>query len=180
MGKFGDVTQYFDPGLTVTVLKREYTLPLPSAEMGLWCRTMAETAGVIDSDATDDEVNEAVAAVDDLPELPGKLTFPERMLGDVYQQMVADKVPDPYIQFCARTVYIWIIGGEEMAERYWTAGGRPEAMARGNRASRRATASKTSTDGASGTRSRASSSGTSSPRTSGKSATGSGSRGRRS
>lgn len=161
---FGDLDQYWEPGLTLTVLGREYQLPLPSAELGLWCRRVAETAGQIHSASTEEEVQAAAAAAEDLPELPGKMSLPERVLGPVYQQMVDDKVPDPYISFCGQTAYVWIIGGEESAERFWMSGGRPEALSPGNRASKRAAAKastgQTSGGAASGTRSRASTSGT--------------------
>lgn len=164
--KFGDLDEYWSPGLTLTVCGREYVLPLPSGELGLWCRRVAAVAGEVNAASTEQEIAAAVAAVEEIPELPGRLTLHERVLGNVYQMMLRDEVPDPYIQFCGQTGYIWIIGGEEAAERYWTSGGRPEAMRPANRQTRRAQtrAGKTSTAAAAGTRSRASTSGTKSPR----------------
>ena len=148
MAKFGDLDEYFDPGLVLTVRGKEYTLPLPSAELGLWCRRIAQTAGEVSDATTDQELQEAGerghARAAALPPLPGDLTFEERMLGAAYTAMVTDAVPDPYIHFCAQTAYIWIIGGEDAAERYWTCGGRPERLARTNRADRR-NAQKTNT-----------------------------------
>jgi hypothetical protein len=180
MGKFGDLDEYFDPGLTLTVLGREYTLPLPSAELGLWCRRATQMAGGLDSASTDEEIQAAAELAVDLPPLPGEMTFHERLLGVVYQQMMANQVPDPYIQFCASVAYIWIVGGEDMAERYWRAGGRPEARGPDNRADRRAATRKTSMGEASATPTPASTSGTSTPTRSGRSGRGRGSRGRRS
>jgi hypothetical protein len=168
MAKFSDLDEYFDPGLTLTVLGKEYTLPLPSAELGLWCRRATQMAGGLDSASTDEEIQAAAELAVDLPPLPGEMTFHERLLGTVYQEMMAAHVPDPYIQFCASTAYIWIVGGEDMAKRYWEAGGRPEARGPDNRADRRANARKTSTAAASATKPPASTSGTSSrPRSSG-------------
>lgn len=165
MAKFTDLDEYFDPGLVLTVRGKEYTLPLPSAELGLWCRRIAQTAGEITEASSDQELLEvgdrARARADALPPLPGDLTFEERMLGTAYTAMLADQVPDPYVQFCAQTAYIWIIGDAEAAERYWTCGGRPELLARTNRAERRAT-QKTNTAGASATQSPGSTNGTSS------------------
>lgn len=185
MGKFQDLDGYFDPGLTLTVKGKEYVLPLPSAELGLWCRRIAQTAGEVDAASTREEIEAAAeranARIEVLPELPGDLTFPERVLGDAYQQMVADGVPDPYIEFCATTAYIWIIADEDTAERYWTSGGRPESVARGNRAERRAAArsGRTSTGGDAATHTPASTSGTSSRKKS-RSRRGSGSPGHKS
>lgn len=166
--KFGDLDEYWSPGLTLTVRGREYVLPLPSGELGLWCRRVASVAGEVNAASTEDEVAAAVAAIDEIPELPGKLTLHERVLGDVYQQMLDDEVPDPYIVFCGQTAYVWILAGEERAEAFWTSGGRPEAMRPANRQERRAQtrAGKTSTAAAAATKSRASTSGTRSPRTS--------------
>lgn len=178
--KFGDLDDYWSPGLTLTVRGKEYTLPLPSAELGLWCRRVAAVAGEVNAAAGTEEIQAAVQAVEALPELPGgrNITLQERVLGDVYQQMVGDAVPDPYIQFCGATAYLWIIAGEDAAQRYWTSGGRPEAPGPANRAERRATGQKTRTAGAAATPSPASTSGTTTRRRSGGSGTRSGSRGR--
>jgi hypothetical protein len=184
-GTFGDLDEFFDPGLTLTVRGKEYVLPLPSAELGLWCRRIAQSAGEVTSASTDEELAEASARAHDraaeLPPLPGgdRLSFEQLLLGPVHAQMMDDEVPDPYIQFCAQTAYIWIIGGEDNAARYWTSGGRPEARGPGNRAQRRA-AQRTSTGAATETSSRASTSGTSSPRSSSGSGRARRSRGRRS
>lgn len=183
MPKFGDLDEYFSPGLTLTVLGKEYTLPLPSAELGLWCRRLAEAAGDIHAASTGEAMRDAVdranARVEALPTLAGDLSFEERLLGPVHAQMMADKVPDPYVQFCAQTAYVWVVGGEDNAERFWTSGGRPEAWSPANRQERRA-AGRTSTGGANATRTPASTSGTRSPKTSSRSGSrrGRGSRGR--
>lgn len=189
MARFDEIDQYLNPGLELTVRGKVYTVPLPSAALGLWCRRMAQSAGEVTAATSDEELRaageRAVARAKNLPTLPGgkDVTFEERMLGDTYAEMIADDVPDPYVLFCAQTAYIWIIGGEVAAERYWTSGGRPEA--RGpvpNRADRRraARAGATSTAAADATPSPASTSGTTSRRPSGQRRRGSRSRGRRS
>jgi hypothetical protein len=169
MPTFSDLDEYFDPGLTLTVRGKEYTLPLASAELGLWCRYVAQIAGEASSASTDEEleaVAERVAAHKDaLPPLPGgeHLSFEERMLGPAYQEMVADKVEDPYVVMCATTAYFWVAAGEDAAARYWTSGGHPEkAAGPNNRAERRAQNSKSATAAASATPRPGSSSGTSS------------------
>lgn len=178
--KFGDLDRYYDPGLTLTVRGKEYVLPLPSAELGLWCRRLMETAGEITSASTAEEIQAAADRINELPELPGNLSMEERLLGPVYQQMMTDGVPDHFLQFCATTAYFWIVGGEGLAERYWTSGGRPEAPGPvPNRADRR-NARKTGTAEATGTPTPGSTSGTSSRPRSGSSGRGRGSRGRRS
>lgn len=167
---FGEIAEYFSPGLVLTVLGKEYTVPLPSAELGLWCRAVAALTGELSGSSTPEEMQAAVAKVEKLPKLEGDedLTLSQRMLGTAYADLVADKVKDPYVEFCAATAYIWVISGEEQAARYWQQGGRPEAPRPANRASRRAASTGAKgTAAASGTRSPASTSGTRSRKTSG-------------
>lgn len=135
-----DLDQYFEPGLTLTVQGHQYTVPLPSAELGLWCQRVATAAGAINAASSDAEIQAAVAQVEKLPELDGDLTLAQRMLGPAYDQMVAARVPHPYLEFCGATAYVWTVAGEEAAERFWIAGGRPEALrpTPNNRAERRA------------------------------------------
>jgi hypothetical protein len=164
--KLGELTEYFDPRLTLTVLGREYTLPVPSAELGLWLEQLVELRGLRD-DATDEELQEAAEAAERLPDLPGPpVSFTRRLLGDAMDQMVADSVPQPYIRFCAQTAVFHIVGGDELAARWWQSGGNLEkVVGPGNRAARRAAARSggTSTAKASSTPSPASTSGTTSP-----------------
>lgn len=144
MARFDDASQYFDPGLTLTVLGKEYTLPLPSAELAMWCRAAIAVGSDLSEASSDDDIADAAKRaaerVKELPELEGETPLHLRLMGHVHQQMVDDRVPDPYIQFCLMTAYLWVAAGEAVAERYWTSGGRPEALGPGNRAERRAAA----------------------------------------
>lgn len=178
MARLSGLDQYLDPRLTLALpgpdeVERDYVIPLPSSELGLWCRRIAEVAGNISATATAAELREAGerarARVESLPKLPGDASFDERLLGHALKQMMADGVPDPYVQFAAQVVYVWIIAGEEGAERFWKAGGRPPAEGPvPNRADRRATRhGGTSTAEAAATRKAASGSGTKSRRRAG-------------
>lgn len=164
--KLGDLEGYWSPGLTLTIRGREYVVPLASAELGLWCRHMAQLTGDISSASTEDELRSVMQRVEDLPETQAAVSLAERVLGDTYAAMVSDGVEDPYIQFAGQTAYVWIVGGEGAAERFWTSGGRPESLRpvpanRGERrAQQRGQGGQKSTDAASGTRSRGSTSGT--------------------
>jgi hypothetical protein len=140
--KLGALNDYFSPGLEVTVpgsdgKQREYTVPLASAEVGLWCRAISTSGGNFGDLA------------DKLPELKETTSLDRLLLGTAYAEMVRDGVPDEYVQFCTRTAYIWIIAGEEAAEAFWAAGGDAEKVRRpANREDRRAMerAGVTSTD----------------------------------
>ncbi len=186
MAKLSGLSQYFDPGLTLGGVpgrdgsEREYVVPLPDAELGLWCQLLAEAGGRIHAASTEEEMQAAIGRIEALPELKGDdLTLAQRTLGAAYQAMMADGVSHPHIQYCGATAYAWIVGGEEAAERYWKSGGRPEAWGPvPNRADRRA--GRTSTGAAGGTRTPASTSGTTSPSRSSGRGRARGSRGRRS
>ncbi|MBG0560728.1 DUF7426 family protein [Actinoplanes aureus] len=165
--KLGDLEEFYDPGLTVPIRGREYTLPLASAEVGLWCRRMAVLTGELHGASSEQEMRAAAERLADTAQLPGDVTVAQYLLGDVYDQMVADGVEDAYIEFCGMTAYFQTIAGTEAAIRFYQSGGRPEA-AGPNRAARRAASrtGETSTAAATGTRSRANTSGTTSRPTS--------------
>lgn len=160
--KLGALNELFSPGLELTVpdrngVQREYTIPLASAELGLWCRAITEARHR-------DDITE-----DDLPKLEGKASLEQRVLGTAYDEMMRDGVPDEYVKFAGATSFIWITMGEEQAALYWQAGGDPKALKQAeNREQRRAAARAggTSTAEATETRPPASSSGTRSRRNS--------------
>ncbi|NIL56711.1 DUF7426 family protein [Salinispora arenicola] len=141
--RLGDYQQYHDPTFTLGDVPgrggvlRDYVIPQPSAELGLWCEGVAQMVGAINDASSPDEVQAAVDALNRLPELETGLTLAQRVMGSAYDVMMADGVPHTAIQHCAGTVYAWIVGGERAAERYWMSGGRPEASGPGNRAQRR-------------------------------------------
>lgn len=192
--KLTELDEYLDPSMSLTVLGREYQVQPVSGEMGLWCRRLAVRAGAeVTDESTGDDLAEATERVlgeaDALPPPPGDpaSTFEERLLADAMHAMIADQVPDPYIQFCAQTAYWRVLGGDRAAELYWTSGGNPQRSGPANRQERRAAAKRAAsgsgtmrTGAARTTRSRASGTGTSTPSTSGKSRPAKPSRGTRS
>lgn len=166
MKRFADLDDFLigdaAPGLVLTIAGHQYAVPPPSAEVGLWCERAATAAGAVQTAATDAEVAAAAAQVEQLPELPGELTLPERLLTvPIHAAMVANGVDHVRIRIATMTTWVWIVAGEERAQAYWEAGGRPEALRPAmNRAQRRASSS---TGGASTTSSPDSTSGTRSP-----------------
>jgi hypothetical protein len=163
--KFGELDDFFSPGLEFTVAGRPYTVAPPSGEVGLWCERVAIAAGGVREAKTDAEIAAAMERVTALPQLPGDLTLAQRVLGETHQKLIDDGVDHHRIKFVGATAYVWIVVDEEAALKYWQSGGRPEAAAP-NRAARRSK----STGAASSTRRRGSTSGTSSPKTSSRAA----------
>jgi hypothetical protein len=188
VAKLSGLAEYFDPGLELCDvpgrggIKRDYVVPLASAELGLWCQMVAEVSGRVHAASSAAEIQEIVDRIErELPDLGDSgRTMAQRTLGDTYLQMMADGVSHAHIQYCGNTAYAWIVGGEEAAERYWTSGGRPgEAHRPANRQERRAVG-RTNTAVASGTSTQASTSGTTSRTGSSRSGRARGGRGRKS
>lgn len=155
---FDDLDQYFDDTLSLPVGGKTYVIAGPDAETGLFCQRLM-TAGVAASAGLPTPASMPDLKMDD----DAETAFYRRILGDVYDQLVADGVSWPKIQIVAQTAFFWIASGKEMAEAFWRSGGDPKASsasAAPNRASRRST----STAAARTTKPRASTSGTKSPR----------------
>ncbi|MBN1172128.1 MAG: hypothetical protein JXA67_08130 [Micromonosporaceae bacterium] len=167
-----------EPGLELIIGGRVYTVPPPDAATGLWCQRVTVAAGHLRAAATEAEASAAAARIDQIADLDGDLTLPERVLGPAHAAMVAGGVDHARLRIAAMTALLWIVSGDEAAEAYWTSGGRPEALRPAdNRAERRASSS---TGGAATTKPLASTSGTKPPNTSGGKKRGRRSRGRRS
>lgn len=158
--RFGELNEFFDPGLEFTIAGKPYRIDPPSAEVGVWCHRVAIVAGGVNRAKTDAEIAAAVERVQALPdELPeGKDTVEQVVLGDTYDRLVADGVDHARIRFLFQVAMTWVVHGEDMAAELWNTGGRPEAQAP-NRADRRASRS---TGVAGSTRRRGSTSGTTS------------------
>jgi len=170
--QFGELDDFLggdaEPGLVLTIGGSIYTVLPPSAEVGLWCQRIAAAAGQLKTATTQSAAQAAADRLEALPGLDDGLTLPERLLGETHTQMVTDGVDHSRVRIAAMTVLLWIVSGDEAAEAFWSAGGRPEALAPANRGERRRRS--TTTAAAPTTRRRASGSGTSRQSTSARNA----------
>lgn len=128
--KFKDLDDFFDDGLALPVGGKTYRVPAPSAETGLYCQRLAE-AGVAAAQGKD--VPEA--ELDDVRELQ----LYQRVLGGVYDELIADGVSWPKIKHVAVTAFMWVAGNVEAAEAYWEKGPEAQAPAKTGRAAARST-----------------------------------------
>lgn len=168
--RLDSIDEYFDPTLILPVpgrggVTREYRIPEPSGELGLWCQRVASVYGDISAASTPAQIEAAVSSLNGLPELDSAGTLGEKVMGDAYRAMLADGVTHPWIEHAAGTVFAWIVGGPTAAERYWRSGGGDRQGEAGrpvpNRADRRdGSSTTTSTDAVSTTPSQASGTGT--------------------
>ncbi|MFI6055502.1 hypothetical protein ACIBCO_36130 [Streptomyces violascens] len=142
---FDALDELLDESLELPIAGRLYTVPAPSAEIGLRTQAIVHAAAVAaDGGRVDDQVLGDAAERDLYAEL----------LGPAHEQMVADAVPWPALKHAAITAMVWVAQDKAAAERYWNAAGDPSRLAP-NRAARRQSGA------ASSTKSRGSTSGTS-------------------
>lgn len=143
---FEALGELLDETLELPISGRLYTVPAPSAEVGLRTQAIVHAAAVAaDGGRVDDQVLGDAAERDLYAEL----------LGPAHEQMVADGVTWPALKHAAITTMVWVAQDKAAAEKYWNAAGDPSRLAP-NRAARRS-----QSGGASSTTSRGSTSGTS-------------------
>lgn len=143
---FQALAELLDESLQLPIGETVYTVPAPSAEVGLRTQAIVNAAAAAaDGGHVDEEILSDAAERD----------LYRDVLGTAYDDLLAAGVSWPVLKHCAITAMVWIAQDRGAAETYWNAGGDPSRLAP-NRAARRARSG-----AASSTRSRGSSSGTS-------------------
>ncbi|MER5783738.1 hypothetical protein ABT104_18745 [Streptomyces mobaraensis] len=143
---FKALDELLDDSLHLPVAGRTYTVPAPSAEVGLRTQALINAAAVAADGGRVDEQVLSDAAERDLY---------RDVLGAAHDQMVSDGVSWPALKHCAITAMVWIAQDKTAAERFWESAGDPNRLAP-NRQARRSRSG-----GASSTKSPGSTSGTS-------------------
>ncbi|MEV0553134.1 hypothetical protein AB0I27_06700 [Streptomyces sp. NPDC050597] len=124
---FEALSDYLDDSLTLPVGGRTYRIEAPSAETGLRVQAVMQAAAVAAEGGQPDR-----EVLDDAAELD----LFRAVLGDAYDQLLADGVNWPTLKHVARTALAWIMYDREAAETLWSGGGKAPAPV--NRADRRA------------------------------------------
>lgn len=153
-----DLDEVLDLTLELPIRGKTYRVAPPDADTGN--QLLNRLAFGIAADAGIDlgeEQRRAVEVSDDaMPD------FGRQCLGPTLDEMVADKVPWPQVEFAITTAfYAWTVG-KPFAEHYWESGGKPARPA-DQRPGEPTTATPTRTAAASTTPSSASASGTTGP-----------------
>ncbi|MET9690139.1 hypothetical protein ABZY81_16955 [Streptomyces sp. NPDC006514] len=146
---FEELGELLDESIELPVAGRLYTVPAPSAEIGLRTQSLIHAAAVAADGGRADEQVLGDAAEHNLY---------RDVLGPAHDAMIADGVMWPTLKHAAITAMVWIAQDKAAAERYWAAAGDPSRLAP-NRAARRS-----QSGAASSTPSRGSTSGTSTRR----------------
>lgn len=157
---FADLAERFDDRLHLPIAGVVYDISAPDHELGLWVTALMAAGasvqqGMDPAEAGNRSIPQLRFEGDEYDDESDEGKLYQRLLGDAYGKMRADKVSWPKIKFVAEVTMLWILAGEEAAERHWNGGraGDPKAIMEAiapNRAGRRATAS-TPTDSVSTT-----------------------------
>lgn len=118
-----DLEEFFDGSLSLPVGGKTYKVPPISATDGLWATALTDLA-VKDKPSESD-----VATLNDDDER----NLYQRMLGPVYDELIADDVAWPVIQRCGRTAFVFFTLGEGPAAKAWEAVGEAPAPNRETR-----------------------------------------------
>lgn len=105
-----------DPVLRLPVHGKTYVVPSPDARTGLWATSMMQAGAAVFAGVTPDE--DARLQLDDDEERD----VYRRILGPVYDELLADKVPWSTFKRVGTTALVWVTLGEEAAERAWNRG----------------------------------------------------------
>lgn len=119
-------------GLKLPIGGKVYSVPPVDAELGP--RLQVVVAAGIDVARGNDVGDDDRKVLDDL----GEQQLYKDILGPVYDEMVADKVPWPALKHAAMTVMIDSATDRETAERFWQNLGKPPAPESKKPADRRA------------------------------------------
>ncbi|WP_411141392.1 hypothetical protein [Streptomyces sp. x-80] len=124
---FKALDELLDESLHLPIADTVYTVPAPSAKVGLRTQKLINAAAVAaDGGAVDEQVLGDAAEQD----------LYHDVLGSAHDEMVADGVTWPALKHAAITAMVWIAQDKAAAETFWNAGGGPSRLAP-NRQARR-------------------------------------------
>lgn len=116
---FADLDEFFDDSLRLPVGGKVYVIASVDAETGLWCQRMMISAADV---ATGGQLSE-----DDIEDLvlddDQERDMYKRVLGPVYDQLIADGVSWERLKHVGTTAFMWAAGNKQNAEEFWVSGG---------------------------------------------------------
>ncbi|MFE1770266.1 hypothetical protein [Streptomyces sp. NPDC059008] len=144
---FKALDELLDETIQLPIGGTVYTVPAPSAEVGLRTQALLNAAAVAADGGRVDEQVLSDAAERDLY---------RDVLGSAHDRMIADGVTWPALKHAALTAMVWITQDKAAAEKFWNASGDPNRAAPNRQARRarsgaaRSTPNRGSTSGTSG------------------------------
>lgn len=123
MAAFKDLDELLEPWLDLPIRGKTYRIHSVDATTGLWCQRVVELAvrAKAGADISDDQLTGL--QLDDDQEKD----FQQKILGEAYDELLADKVSWAHLKHAALTAFTWTVRDRAAAEEFWARGGRPEA-----------------------------------------------------
>jgi hypothetical protein len=112
-----------DPVLRLPIKGKTYVVQSPNAATGLFVQSLMSAAQMSRAGFAVDAADTRLVLEDD-----DERNLYERVLGDTYDQLVADDVKWPHIQRAGQATLLWIHRDEEAAEAFWNGGTDPKAQ----------------------------------------------------
>lgn len=120
-----DLVDVLDLSLPLPIRGKTYRVLPPNAATGLALQQKMALGIIVNQGGHVPDDVRAQVEVDD-EHLPD---FAHQVLGDVYDEMVADDLSTPEIEFAVSTAFIAWTSGRAYAEHYWETGGKAQAPA---------------------------------------------------
>lgn len=102
------------PTLKLPIKGKTYVVKAPDAATGLWVQSIMVAASAIRAGQEPAESDLSTVLDDD-----DERDLHRRVLGDTFDELVADKIPWPALKKAGATTVMWITYGDDVAERFW-------------------------------------------------------------
>lgn len=117
---FKDLDEYLKPTIELPIGGKKYVVKSVDATTGLWCQRLMHTGLTVWAGENVSDADVASLELDDDQER----NLYQRVLGDAYDEMVADGVPWDSIKHAGTTAFMWAAGNREQAEMFWASPGK--------------------------------------------------------
>lgn len=117
---FKDLDEFLKPTIELPIRGKVYVVKSVDAATGVWCQRMMHVAVTVFAGIEVSEADASSLMLDDEQER----NLYQRVLGDTYDEMVADGLPWEWIKHAGATAFMWAAGDRERAETYWASPGK--------------------------------------------------------
>lgn len=164
---FGDLAEFYQDDMPLTIRGKVYRVPDPDVETGLYCQSIwAAGFDVFAAQERGDEPTAAQIGQASLSDNAETSLYVRILTRPIYDQMIADGLSWGVLKHAATTCFMWIVVGEDAAKDFWQRRPLGAATAPNRETRRRAQKASTSTAADSTTPQASSTSGTRSRQTS--------------
>jgi hypothetical protein len=112
-----------DPVLRLPIKGKTYVVKSPNAATGLFVQSLMSAAQMSRAGFAVDAADTRLVLDDD-----DERNLYQRVLGDTFDELVADGIAWPHLERAGKTTMLWIHRGQDAAELFWN-GGTPDPKA---------------------------------------------------